>query len=174
MLYNQINKQSEVIDDVEIYFDNRIGIIAPIEPKDKGNKPKNPSPTGTDQPNKYKYNILQVIEKRNQEEEAIEELIAEFEKKISSFFDFIKTDDNGQRLIAKIKDEGSAFSQDEIYLDFTKLYRKYTIKNKFLGDFFVRETKDILNQLCDDFERSLVKIYPISDDDSNLSIAAEQ
>lgn len=156
MLYNQINKQTEVIDDVEIYFDNRIGIIAPIEPKDKGNKPKNPTPTGSEQPNKYKYNILKVIEKRNQEEEAIEELIAEFEKKISSFFDFIKTDDNGQRLIAKIKDEGSAFSQDEIYLDFTKLYRKYTIKNKDLGDFFIRETKDILNQLCDDFERSLI------------------
>jgi type I restriction enzyme R subunit len=174
MLYNQINKQSEVIDDVEIYFDNRIGIIAPLEPKDKGNKPKNPSPTGTDQPNKYKYNILQVIEKRNQEEEAIEELIAEFEKKISSFFDFIKKDDDGKRLIAKIKDEGSSFSQNEIYLDFTRLYRKFTIKNKDLGDFFVRETKDILNQLCDDFERSLVKIYPISDDDSNLSIAAEQ
>jgi type I restriction enzyme R subunit len=174
MLYNQINKQSEVIDDVEIYFDNRIGIIAPIEPKDKGNKPKNPSPTGTDQPNKYKYNILKVIEKRNQEEEAIEELIAEFEKKISSFFDFIKKDDDGKRLIAKIKDEGSSFSQNEIYLDFTRLYRKFTIKNKDLGDFFVRETKDILNQLCDDFERSLVKIYPISDDDSNLSIAAEQ
>ncbi len=173
MLYNQINKQSEVIDDVEIYFDNRIGIIAPIEPKDKGNKPKNPSPTGTDQPNKYKYNILKVIEKRNQEEEAIEELIAEFEKKISSFFDFIKTDDNGQRLIAKIKDEGSAFSQDEIYLDFTKLYRKYTIKNKDLGDFFIRETKDILNQLCDDFERSLEKIYPLIDEDNSLSMAAE-
>ncbi|MBS3992191.1 MAG: type I restriction endonuclease subunit R [Bacteroidetes bacterium] len=173
MLYNQINKQSEIIDDVEIYFDNRIGIIAPIEPKDKGSKPKNPSPTSTDQPNKYKYNILKVIEKRNQEEEAIEELIAAFEKKISSFFDFIKTDDNGQRLIAKIKDEGSAFSQDEIYADFTKLYRKYTIKNKDLGDFFVRETKDILNQLCDDFERTLDKSYPIINVDANLSKAAE-
>ncbi|MCA2722310.1 MAG: type I restriction endonuclease subunit R, partial [Microcystis sp. M176S2] len=29
MLYNQINKQSDIIDDVEIYFDNRIGIVAP-------------------------------------------------------------------------------------------------------------------------------------------------
>ena len=27
--------------------------------------------------------------------------------------------------------------------------------NKDLGEFFKRETKDILNQLCDDFERSL-------------------
>lgn len=88
-------------------------------------------------------------------------------------FDFIKNNDNGQRLIAKIKDEGSAFSQDEIYLDFTKLYRKYTIKNKDLGDFFVRETKDILNQLCDDFERTLDKSYPIINVDTNLSKAAE-
>lgn len=99
MLYAQINRQSDVIDDVEIYFDNRIGIIAPIEPKDKGNKPKNPSPTPSDQPNKFKYNILKVIEKRNQEEEAIEEMIADFEKKITTFFEFIKTDENGLRLI---------------------------------------------------------------------------
>lgn len=172
MLYNQINKQSEVIDDVEIYFDNRIGIVAPIEPKDKENKPKNPTPTGSDQPNKFKYNILKVIEKRNQEEDAIEELIADFEKKISSFFDYIKTDDNGQRLIAKIKDEGSAFSQDEIYIDFATLYKKYTIKNKDLGDFFIRETKDILNQLCDDFEKTLVATYSLNEHNS-YSIAAE-
>lgn len=155
MLYNQINKQDEIIDDVEIYFDNRIGIVAPKEPKDKGNKPKNPSPTNPGQPNKYKYNILKVIEKRNQEEEAIAELIADFEKKITSLFEFIKLDETGQRLIAKINDDGSAFSQDEIYSDFTKLYRKFTIKNKDLGDFFIRETKDILTQLCDDFERTL-------------------
>jgi len=173
MLYNQINKQSEVIDDVEIYFDNRIGIIAPIEPKDKGKSPKNPTPAGPGIGGKYKYNILIVIEKRNQEEEAIEELIAEFEKKITSFFAFINGDENGLRLIAKIKDDGSAFSQDEIYSDFTKLYRKYTIKNKDLGDFFVRETKDILNQLCDDFERTIEKSYPIKHDDSDFLLAAE-
>lgn len=155
MLYNQINKQNEIIDDVEIYFDNRIGIVAPAEPKEKGNKPKNPSPTNPDHPNKYKYNILKVIEKRNQEEEAIAELIADFEKKITALFEFIKQDETGQRLIAKINDDGSAFSQEEIYADFFKLYRKFTIRNKDLGDFFIRETKDILSQLCDDFERTL-------------------
>lgn len=155
ILYNQFNRQAEVIDDVEIYFDNRIGIVAPVEPKEKANKPKNPTQTNSDQSNKYKYNILKVVEKRNQEEEAIEQLIAEFEEKITLFFDFIRKDDNGQRLIAKMKDDGSAFSQDEIYSDFTKLYKKFTIKNKNLGDFFIRETKDILNQLCDDFQKSL-------------------
>ena len=33
--YNNIYKPTEIIDDVEIYFDNKIGIIAPLEPSDK-------------------------------------------------------------------------------------------------------------------------------------------
>ena len=155
MLYNQINKQVEIIDDVEIYFDNRIGIVAPKEYNTKPVKSVVKDPGNNYGGQKYKYNILKVIEKRNQEEEAIAELIADFEKKITSLFDFIKQDETGQRLIAKINDDGSAFSQDEIYSDFTKLYRKFTIKHKDLGDFFIRETKDILTQLCDDFERTL-------------------
>jgi type I restriction enzyme R subunit len=170
MLYNQINMQDEIIDDVEIYFDNRIGIVAPKEPKANDNKPKNPNPTNPEQPDKYKYNILKVIEKRNQEEEAIAELIADFESKITALFDFIKQDETGLRLIAKISDDGSAFSQDEIYSDFFKLYRKYTIRNKELGDFFLRETKDNINQICDDFERILYK--PFSNDQS-IGMAAE-
>lgn len=170
MLYNQINKQDEIIDDVEIYFDNRIGIVVPKEPKENGSKPKNPNPTNPGQPNKYKYNILKVIEKRNQEEEAIAELIADFERKITALFEFIKQDETGLRLIAKINDDGSAFSQDEIYSDFTKLYRKFTIKNKDLGDFFIRETKDNMNQICDDFERTL---YKPSTTDPILGMAAE-
>lgn len=170
MLYNQLNKQSDIIDDVEIYFDNRIGIVAPAEPKENGNKPKNPNPTSPDQPNKYKYNILKVIEKRNQEEEAIAELIADFENKITSLFEFIKQDEAGLRLIAKIKDGGSAFSQDEIYNDFFRLYRKFNIRNKDLGDFFYRETKDNLNQLCDDFERTLYSVVKL---DNQLDMAAD-
>src|SRR5690606_32198590 len=72
-----------------------------------------------------------------------------------SLFEFIKKDEMGIRLIAKINDNGSAFTQEEIYGDFSKLYRKFKIKNKDLGDFFLRETKDSLPQLCDDFERTL-------------------
>jgi type I restriction enzyme R subunit len=157
IIYSQINKDNEIIDDVEIYFDNKIGIVAPQDYVVKEIKPKVlGEPNSKYGENKFKYNILKVIEKRNQEEEAIAELIADFESKIDTFFDFIKSDDMGKRLIAKIKDDGSAFSPDEIYTDFNKLYRKYTIMNKDLGEFFKRETKDILNQMCDDFERSLV------------------
>ena len=93
--------------------------------------------------------------------------------KIDAFFEYIPTIDDGKRLIAKIKDDGTAFSQDEIYIDFSKIYRKYIIINKDLGDFFKRETKDSLTQLCDDFERTIIKIYPIIDEDNNLSMAAE-
>jgi type I restriction enzyme R subunit len=154
IIYGQINKGQDDIDDVEIYFDNKIGIVAPQDYKVKEKNKVKGVPNGSDD-NKYKYNIIKVIEKRNQEEEAIAELIEDFENKIDAFFTFIKADEMGKRLIAKIKDDGSAFSQDEIYTDFNKLYRKYTIMNKDLGEFFKRETKDILNQLCDDFERNL-------------------
>ena len=155
MLYNQINRQGEIIDDVEIYFDNRIGIVAPRELKPQSIKSAIAEPAAEYGNKKYRYNILKVIEKRNQEEEAIAELIADFEGKITTLFQFIKQDETGLRLIAKINDNGSAFSQDEIYSDFSRLYRKFIIRNKDLGDFFIRETKDILTQLCDDFERSL-------------------
>jgi type I restriction enzyme R subunit len=172
--YNNINKPTDIIDDVEIYFDNKIGIIAPLEPqdKDKTRGGVKGGTAGTDD-NKFKYNILKVIEKRNKEEEAIAEMIKDFEEKIDAFFAYIPTIDDGIRLIAKIKDDGTAFSQDEIYKDFSKIYRKYIIINKDLGDFFKRETKDSLTQLCDDFERSIIKVYPIIDEDSNLSMAAE-
>ncbi len=156
--YNNINKPTDIIDDVEIYFDNKIGIVAPLEPQDK-DKTKGGVKGGTNgtDDTKFKYNILKVIEKRNKEEEAIAELIKDFETKIEAFFEYIKADDLGKRLIAKINDDGTAFSQDEIYLDFSKIYRKYIIINKDLGEFFKRETKDSLTQLCDDFERVLLK-----------------
>ncbi|HMT35121.1 MAG TPA: hypothetical protein PKC41_04640, partial [Chitinophagaceae bacterium] len=138
------------------YFDNRIGIVAPkdylVSKKVKSNVVTEPY---AEYGNKFKYNILKVIEKRNQEEDAIADLIKEFETKIEAFFTYIHSDDVGKRLVAKIKDDGTAFSQEEIYQDFAKVYRKYTILNRDLGDFFKRETKDSLNQLCDDFEKTI-------------------
>ena len=152
--YNNIYKPTDIIDDVEIYFDNKIGIITPT---DNFNTDNIKSPVAKEQNpefiTKYKYNILKVIEKRNKEEEAIAEMIKDFEAKIETFFEYIKTDDLGKRLVAKIADDGTAFSLDEIYRDFSKIYRKYIIINKDLGDFFKRETKDNLIQLYDDFEK---------------------
>ena len=159
--YRHIIKPSDIIDDVEIYFDNKIGIVAPQDYKEKEKKKTDVKGDSKNTPdNKYKYNILKVIEKRNQEEEAIAELIKIFEEKVDAFFEYIKTDDLGKRLVAKITDDGTAFSQEEIYGNFSKIYRKYTILNKDLGEFFKRETKDSLTQLCDDFEKTLLGSKP--------------
>jgi len=171
--YNNINKQTEIIDDVEIYFDNKIGIVAPAEPKDKDRKKREiKGGSNGSEDNKYKYDILKVIAKRNQEEEAIEELIKDFESKIDLFFDYVRSDDSGKRLIAKMQAEGLAFDSEEIYNDFAILYRKFIRRNKDLGEFFIKETQDILTQLCDDFERTLKKTTFYAQDDS-LDIAAE-
>ena len=159
--YNNLNKPDEIIDDVEIYFDNKIGIVAPPEAKDKDkSKPKVKGGSNDTNGNKYKYDILKVIEKRNQEEDAIEELIKEFEAKIDLLFEYVHTDDSGKRLIAKMQADGLAFDSDEIYDDFAKIYRKFIRRNKDLGEFFLKESFDIVNQICDDFERTLIHEYP--------------
>ncbi len=158
-IYNNINKPEEIIDDVEVYFDNKIGIVAPQDYKTQEQKAK----TANDGEmanggggKQYKFHILAVIEKRNQEEEEIELLIEDFEKKVVNLFEFIKSDDRGARLVAKILDDGSAFSSEEIYSDFKVVLKKFLIRNrKKLGTFFPKEAKDNINQLCDDFERYL-------------------
>jgi type I restriction enzyme R subunit len=155
--YTSINKQEEIIDDVNIYFDNRIGIVVPYEYDDKVKR--KPSIVAEDHypaGKQFKFDILKVIAKRNQEEEAIEELIKDFETKIEKFFDYIRADSDGIRVIAKMKDDGFAFDDEEIYSDFAKLYRKFIRRNKDeLGAFFVKEIQDIVNQLCDDFRKTL-------------------
>ncbi|WP_108808930.1 DEAD/DEAH box helicase family protein [Aquimarina spinulae] len=157
--YNNLNFTGEIIDDVEIYFDNRIGIVISKEYEEKLNgKPSIVSEPSEDYGggNNYKYDILKVIEKRNQEEEAIEELILDVQEKIDGFFNFVKNDKLGKRLIAKILDETSVFEQEEIYSDFAVLYRMFVRRRKKdLGEDFIKQTKDLTNQLCDDFERNL-------------------
>jgi type I restriction enzyme R subunit len=170
-IYNNINKSEDIIDDVEVYFDNKIGIVAPQDYKTQDQKSKTANegePTYGEGGKQYKFHILAVIEKRNQEEEEIELLIADFEKKVFKLFEFIKTDDKGNRLVAKILDEGSAFDSDEIYGDFKVVLKKFLIrKRKELGTFFPKEAKDNINQLCDDFEKYLKEeqliIMPKSD-----------
>ena len=154
VLYNSLTGTTDLIDDVEVYFDNRIGIVAPPEEveKPKGNK-GNSEPSG--KPSKqYKFDILAVIEKRNEEEEEIEALILDFQNKIEAFFEYVNKE--GTRVIAKMKSTKTAFDEDEIYKDFGIIYKKYIRRNrKTLGQFFIKETEDIVNQLCDDFEKTI-------------------
>jgi len=47
----------------------------------------------------------------------------------------------------------SHVSEDEIYDDFAKIYRRYRALNRQkVGDYFFKETEDLVNKLCDDFE----------------------
>ena len=56
----------------------------------------------------------------------------------------------GERLIVKIK---SHVSEEEIYEDFAIIYRRYRALNrKKVGDYFFKETEDLVEKLCDDFE----------------------
>lgn len=174
IIYRQATKTSgPEVDDVEIYFDNKIGILAPIEgePKGKNNVAgagEPPIGSGT------KYNILKEIEKRNKQEEKIKEQIEAFEKLIDEFFEFIHNDTNGKRLMAKIKSTGNAFSYNEKLQDFTRLYTQYTIKNRSkLNAFFLQETKGNLSQLFDDFERSVLKSVPYMSLNATSPLAAE-
>jgi type I restriction enzyme, R subunit len=155
--YNNLNPRKELVDDVDIYFDNKIGIVSPKEYEEtiKRKPPVVGEPQGSYGSGKYTFNISDVIAKRNQEEEAIEELIQDFEAKVALFFAYVRSEEAGRRVMAKMRDSGAAFDAEEIYDDFVKLYRKFVRRNKELGEFFIRETQDIVNQLCDDFERTL-------------------
>ena len=55
-----------------------------------------------------------------------------------------------------MKSTKTVFDEDEIYKDFEIIYKKYIRRNrKTLGQFFIKETEDIVNQLCDDFEKTI-------------------
>jgi type I restriction enzyme R subunit len=93
---------------------------------------------------------LKIIEERNKEEEEVGKLIEEFKIKVIKFYDFIKVDKKINKLKGKINN--AHFSQDEIYNDFIKIYKRIVlIKRDELGEFFIKESKDLVNRLCDDF-----------------------
>lgn len=79
--------------------------------------------------------------------------IQEFEEKIADLFEYVRNSTEGKRLIVKIN---SHVSEDEIYDEFAKIYRKYKALNqKKIGQYFFKETEDIVDKLCDDFEATI-------------------
>jgi len=151
-IYNRLYRTDDVKDAIEVYFDNQIGIIEvetqEQEPKKKREtkiaKGKEPGTTV------HQFDILAILEARNEQEELKGERIREFESKIIELFAYIRDSDDGKRLIVKI---GSNVPEDEIYQEFAKIYRKYKILNrKTVGDYFFKEMEDLIDKLCDDFE----------------------
>lgn len=80
-------------------------------------------------------------------------MIQEFEEKIADLFEYVRNSTEGKRLIVKIN---SHVSEDEIYDEFAIIYRKYKALNrKKIGEYFFKETEDLLDKLCDDFEATI-------------------
>lgn len=154
MLYNMMHRSDEVKDPIEVYFDNKIGMVEviPEEPKKKKKKPTEVA-TGAPPGGNGQFDILQVIAARNEQEAKTGSLIQDFEAKIVDFFNHVRESNEGARLIVKIK---SHVSENEIYDDFAKIYRRYRALNRQkVGDYFFKETEDLVEKLCDDFEAKI-------------------
>lgn len=150
-LYNMMHRSEDVKDPIEVYFDNQIGIIevaayTPTGTKKKPLKVAEGKPPGGG----YQFDILEIIAARNEQEALTGTLIREFEAKIKDFFQYVRESSEGERLIVKIK---SHVSEAEIYDDFAKIFRRYKALNRqTVGDYFFKETEDLVDKLCDDFE----------------------
>ena len=155
-LYNMMHRSEDIKDPIEVYFDDRIGIIevetySPEEKKKKALKvAESPGSYGSNQ-----FDILAIIAARNEQEAITGSLIQDFETKIKDFFDYVQNANEGERLIVKIN---SHVSEAEIYDDFAKIYRRYKALNRQkVGDYFFKEFDDLVDKLCDDFEKYLLE-----------------
>jgi len=172
-IYNSINKPESEVNEVEIYYDNQIGIVENI--KEKPITPNKTPIVGNKElsSNGHKYDILKIIEQRNQEEEEIGKLILEFEKKIDMFFEYVKSHKNFKELKAKMF--SANFSEDEVYNDFRRIYNAFIRrKRKEVGEFFIKETKVLVEKLCDDFEKLLKEELYKPINSTNLSMLAAE
>ena len=153
-LYNMLNRNEDIKDPIEVYFDNQIGMVEVIaeEPRKKG-KGLTVVAEGSIPMRGYQYDILAIIAARNEQEAITGSLIKDFEAKINEFFRHIRNSKECERFIVKIK---SHVSEDEIYNDFAIIYRRYkALHRQTIGDYFFKETEDLVEKLCDDFENSL-------------------
>jgi type I restriction enzyme R subunit len=151
LLYNMMHRSEDEKDPIEVYFDNQIGIVEVI-PEETKKKKKKPTEVATgDIPGAgSQFDIIAIIAARNEEEAKVGTLIEEFEAKITDFFNYVNSIPDGERLVVKIK---SFVSETEIYDDFSKIYRRYrALYRSKVGDYFFKETEDLVEKLCDDFE----------------------
>ncbi|MDD2161410.1 DEAD/DEAH box helicase family protein [Pseudomonas sp. MIL19] len=150
-LYNMLHRSEDIKDPIEVYFDNQIGMVEvlPDDPKKKKRTPTEVA-VGTPPGPGGQFDILAIIAARNEQEAKTGTLINDFETKIVDFFRYVRESSEGGRLIVKIK---SHVSEHEIYDDFAKIYRRYkALHRQTVGDYFFKETEDLIEKLCDDFE----------------------
>ena len=159
-VYNAMHRVDVEKDPIEVYYDNRIGIVEVETPETDERTPgeiklaegRVPFAGGR------QLSILEIVEARNMYEEGVAVRIAEFEAKMNEFFAYVRSATEGERLIVKIK---SRLPEDEIYADFAKIYRKYkAFHRKRVGNYFFSVTEDLVEKLCDEFEADLMREAP--------------
>ena len=80
-----------------------------------------------------------------------------FATKIAEFFAYGQNCEENKLLVVKIN---SNVPEEEIYEEFAKIYNNYKILNrKTVSDYFLEETEDIVNELCDDFEVTVMDAH---------------
>lgn len=155
-LYNLLHRKQDSADPIEVYFDNKIGIIEKqaVKPRSPKRKPKEIA-TGRGGGGPHGFDVLDIIEARNQHEEIVGTLIEEFRDKIVDLFKFVRGQRDGERLIVKIR---SHVSEDEIRDAFGRLYRTYrAVHRRSIGEHFFKETEDLIDKLSDDFVREVLE-----------------
>ncbi len=135
-------------EDINIYFDNTIGMLE-TEGDGETDNPKPSKNNGSNvKPGKgsNKQAIIERIRKLNEKELEIEKLIKQFEDNIKLYFDYIESQPEGQRLIAKIRSKDTSFSNEELLHDFNSITRKFClVKSRELLDLFKKEVKENLD-----------------------------
>ena len=154
-LYREVTKiDNPEPEDINIYFDNTIGIL-----ETDGDDGKEPPKTGggTGGPGRpgggsNRQAIIERIRKMNEKELEIEKLVKQFEENIKLYFDFIESQEEGQRLIAKMKSSDGSFTREILLNEFNSITRKFIlIKGKELLDLFKKEMKENLESFFDLF-----------------------
>ncbi len=153
-LYNMLHRNPDIKDPIEVYFDNQIGMVEVVaHDKPKTGKRLTEVAEGSIPWLGSQFDILAIIAARNEQEAITGSLIKDFEAKILEFFRYIRDSKECERFIVKIK---SHVSEEEIYNDFAIIYRRYkALHRQTIGDYFFKETEDLVEKLCDDFERTV-------------------
>lgn len=156
-LYREITKVGPVdVEDINVYFDNTIGMLE--TDGDEGDTPPRTGPKGGNSggngPGRgsSRKAIIERIRKLNEKELEIEKLVKQFEENIKTYFDFIESQEEGKRLIAKVISEDTSFTDEQLLHEFNSLTKKFIlVKGKDLIDLFKKELKENLESFFDLF-----------------------
>ena len=154
-LYREMTKvDNPEPEDINIYFDNTIGMLETDGDDGKESPKTGGSSGGAGRPGRgsNRKAIIERIRKMNEKELKIEKLVKQFEDNIKLYFDYLENEPEGQRLIAKIKSKETSFTSDELLRKFDSITRKFClVKNKELLDLFKKEIKENLESFFDLF-----------------------